>query len=668
LRIHQTLIHPLRTEVVMTMHALKKTVLIICCLLLVLIPGSSREGNRAQAAPSSGQLSIVFTHDLHSYFLPHAVFTGEDRPAGRGGYAKIAHLIQQQRALKGDRMLLVDAGDFSMGTLFHTTFMTEAAELRLMGEMGYDVTTFGNHDFDFHNDGLAAMLRAARSKGGRLPAIVASNVAFSGDVAERALKEAFRQYPVRDTIILERNGLRIGLFGLMGKDAADDAPFAKPLGFGDILTSARRVVEILENSEKADVIVCLSHSGTSAVKSHSEDERLARHVPEIDVIISGHTHTVLPRPILIGKTLIVSAGCYGEFLGVLDLRVERGRNVTATSYELMPVRADLPEDPRLAADILKFRQAVDRDYLASFGYRWDQVIAEADFHLEPLSSIYANPRETGLGNLITDSFRHAVERAEGRNHEYIHLAIDPLGLIRDSFRQGRITVADVFQVLSLGLGMDGVPGYPLVAAYITGSEMKDLLEVQTSVAPYKTDAYLQLSGVRMTYNPNRLPFDRVTDVQVRDAGGIYRPLRTGQLYRICMNSYTAKMVEFLQRASHGLIRLTPKNRDGRPIGDIHDARIDADPMKPGIQELKEWVALASYMNTFPDRDVNGVPNIPGRYRGPEGRITASPSWSPIRLIAGGNIVTWGALAAGVLLLCLLGLFIRMLRKRLTKTS
>ena len=646
----------------------KRTFLILLCLLLVLILGSSREDVRAQAAASAGQLTILFTHDLHSYLLPRAVLNEAGRPVPHGGYARLARLIEEQRALKGDRMLLVDAGDFSMGTLFHTTFMTEAAELRLMGEMGYDVTTFGNHDFDFHNDGLAAMLRVARSKGGRLPEIVSSNVVFSGDAAENALREAFAQYPVRDYIVLQRNGLRIGLFGLMGKDAADDAPFAKPLAFGDILTSARRVVEILKNREKVDVIVCLSHSGTSSVKKHSEDENLARNVPEIDVMISGHTHTVLPQPILIGKTLIVSAGCYGEFLGVLNLRVERGRNVTATSYELKPVTADLPEDARLAADILKFRQAVDRAYLAPFGYRWNQVVAEADFHLEPLSSLYARPRETGLGNLITDSFRHAVERAEGRNHEYVHLAIDPLGLIRDSFRQGMITVADVFQVLSLGLGMDGIPGYPLVAAYITGREMKDLLEVQTSVAPYKTDAYLQLSGVRMTYNPNRLPFDRVTDVQIRDADGTYRPPQAERLYRICMNSYTAKMVEFLQRASHGLIRLKPKGKDGRPLGELKNARIDADPKKPGIQELKEWIALASYMNTFPDRDVNGVPNIPEKYRGPEGRITAAPSWNPVRLIAGGSRVTWGILGAGVLFLILLGFFIRMLCRRFTKPS
>jgi len=268
--------------------------------------------------------------------------------------------------------------------------------------------------------------------------------------------------------------------------------------------------------------------------------------------------------------------------------------------------------------------------------------------------------------MITDAYRYAVEKAEGKNYEYIHLVIDPLGLIRDSFRLGRIAVADVFGVLSLGLGMDGVPGYPLVAVYITGDEMKDLLEVETSVAPHKTDAHFQLSGIKLTYNPHRLPFDRVTAVQVREADGSYRPLESGRLYRICMNSYTAKMVEFVRRASHGLIRLTPKDRTGRPVSDIKDARIDADPLRPGIQELKEWVALATCMKSFPDTDGNGVPNIPDQYRRPEGRITSAPSWNPVRLIAGGNRITYGALAAAILLLGLSGLLLWKIRKWLVR--
>lgn len=638
------------------MHAwCRKAGLILIAVLPVLMPGSLAGTSPAQDVPSGRPLTILFTHDLHSYFLPREILMQEGAPAVRGGYARLARLVEQQRALKGDGTLLVDAGDFSMGTLFHTTFMTEAAEIRLMGEMGYDVTTFGNHDFDFHKDGLAAMLNRARARGERLPEIVASNIVFSGDASENTLREAFRKYPVKDYTVLHRNGLRIGLFGLMGKDASDDAPFARPLSFSDPVAAARRVVDVLKNREKADVIVCLSHSGTWPVKKHSEDEILARAVPQIDVIISGHTHTVLAQPLVVGKTVIGAAGCYGEYLGVVDLVHEEGKGVTVTSYALIPVAAGLPEDPRLAADILKSKQAVDREYLAPFGYRHDQVVSESDFHMEPLSSIYAAPRETGLGNLIADAFRYAARVAEGKNHEHIHLVVDPLGLIRDSFRQGRITVADAFQVLSLGLGTDGVPGYPLVTAYITGREMKDLLEVHTSVATRKADAHLQLSGLRMAYNPHRLPFDRVTSVQVQEADGTYRPLDPGRLYRICMNSYTAEMVAFVQRASRGLIRLTPKDGTGRPLSDIRDARIDADPLKPGIQELKEWVALAAYLGSFPDTDGNGIPNIPKKYSGPEGRILPVPSWNPIRLVAGGNRVTWGILAAAILLLVLLGL-------------
>lgn len=550
-----------------------------------------------------------------------------------------------------------------MGTLFHTIFKTEAAELRLMREMGYDVVTFGNHDFDFRNDGLAAALHRAKQEGLPPPEIVAANIVFSGDNAEKALREAFLKYPVKDYMVLEKNGLRIGVFGLMGKDAADDAPFAGPLRFADSIATAKRVVETLKNQEQADIIVCLSHSGTRAVKKRSEDEMLARAAPQIDVIVSGHTHTVLKAPLLVGKTVIVSSGSYGEYLGVLDLAYEKDRGVKTLSYELKPVTHEIEEDTRIAVEIEKFKKIANHKYLAHFGYRYDEIIAESDFHFDSLASIYARPRETGLGNLITDAYRFAVKQAEGENYDYIHLVIDPLGLIRSSFRQGIITTADIFGVLSLGLGMDGHAGYPLVTAYITGDEIKDLLEVETSVAPRKTDAHLQISGVVMTYNPHRLLFDRVIDVQVRDADGVMRPLEPRGLYRICINYYTAMMVEFVQRASFGLIRVVPKDKAGRPLREWQDALVDADPSMPGVQELKEWVALAIYMRSFPDTDGNGIPNIPDSYRHAEGRIVVMPSWNPLHLITGGNIVTWGFLGVVTLATVLLFLLLTGIRKR-----
>jgi len=129
--------------------------------------------------------------------------------------------------------------------------------------------------------------------------------------------------------------------------------------------------------------------------------------------------------------------------------------------------------------------------------------------------------ETGLGDLVTDTFRFAVRQAEGKNYRYVHIAVTADGQIRDTFLTGGIVVADIFKVLSLGLGLDDRAGYPLLTIYMTGKEIKSMLEVQTSIAPIKHDAQLQVSGVRFTFNPHRIPFDRVVSVAVQDEDGVF---------------------------------------------------------------------------------------------------------------------------------------------------
>jgi 5'-nucleotidase/UDP-sugar diphosphatase len=642
------------------MRLFKKKALFASCLFLILM----LTGSWAKEGYADKKLVILFTHDLHSYFLPHRVSTGDGKQSEQGGYAKLAYLVREQQTLYGDKTLLIDAGDISMGTLFHTAFLDEASELRLMGEIGYDVVTFGNHDFDFHSDGLARMLQTAKSESKRLPILVGSNIVFSeGNAGDVSLKRAFKDYPVMEYAILEKNGVRIGLFGIMGKDAAEDTPFAAPLTFADPIISSKRMVDVLKNKEKVDVVICLSHSGTSAEKKHSEDEILAREVPQIDVIISGHTHTVLPQPIVIGKTIIVSSGCYGSYLGILTLDYSKQSRATLVSCHLKSVSNDTPDDERIATKISKFRNTVDQRYLMPFHYRSDQVIAESDFDMEALSYIYADPKETGLGNMITDAFRYAVEKVEDKNYDYIHLVIEPLGMIRDSFLKGKISTSDIFRVLSLGLGTDGVPGYPLVALYINGDEMKNLLEVETSVAPFKKDAHFQISGVTFTYNPHRLPFDRITSVSVKQANGEYQPLEPKRLYRVCMNYYTAKMVDFIRQSSYGILDIKPKDKEGRLITDFKMMIIDANPNLSGRQELKEWEALAAYLKTYPDTDGNGIPNIPDRYRGQEGRFFSDPSWNPLKLIASGNYITYGTLGVAILLIGILGFVIWRIRGR-----
>jgi 5'-nucleotidase/UDP-sugar diphosphatase len=631
------------------MNQFRKIALLICALtLLVMVTGSI-----ASPVGYNRDLMIVFTHDLHSYFLPHQVLTPEGNQVLQGGYGKLAYLIKGEQLFQRNKTLAVDAGDFSMGTLFHTSFLQEASELKLMGKMGYDVITFGNHDFDFHAGGLATMLQTAKSKKNRLPEIIASNIIFSKkDPADATLKKAFTDYPVKAYTVIEKNGIRIGLFAIMGNDASHDTPYAKPVKFADPVDTSRHMVDILKNQEKVDLIICLSHSGTSPAGNKSEDEFLAREVPQIDVIISGHTHTILPKPIRIGRTIIVSSGCYGEYLGMLKIIYSKGSDIKLVSYEVKSVTAGIPENKIVVDEIADYKKIVDRKFLAPRRLSFDQVIAKSDFNMETLYSAYQNPREMGLGNMITDAYRAAVKKVEGNNYEYISLALQPLGLIRDSFQKGKITVADVFKVLSLGLGTDGTAGYPLVAFYVSGKEMKDILEVHTSVAPLiKEDAYLQVSGVKFTYNPYRVVFDRVTSVSAQDEKGNYKPLDYSKLYRICANIYAAEMIKYIGDVSHGLLNIKPKDKNGRPLTDLKSAIIYVDKNSANPRELKEWEALTQYLRSFKDTDRKGIPNIPDKYKGPEGRYEAKPSLSPGKIIEGGNAITYGVLIIGFIFLC-----------------
>ncbi|MCX6561224.1 MAG: bifunctional UDP-sugar hydrolase/5'-nucleotidase [Candidatus Aminicenantes bacterium] len=633
-------------------------------LAVFLLSGFVAAEARAVPAQAERKLVILFTNDLHSIVLPR-VFLGEDgKRIERGGFARLASLIRRERDAAAGGTLVLDAGDFSMGTLFHTLFMTEAAELRLLGLMGFEASTLGNHEFDFGLDGLARCLQAAKAKGKDLPALVASNIGIEGAGPEaEAGRTAFRDYPVRDYIVLERGGLRVGIFGLFGTSAADDSPFAGPVKFLDAAAEARRVVEILRTKEKADLIIALSHVGTSDDPSDSEDEKLALAEPGIDILISAHTHTVMKVPRFAGRTIIVSAGWGGEYLGRLEAAVGGREGAKVVSYALLPVGPDVPEDPAVAAAAAGFKAMIEKDYLTDFPGGFGQVLAESAFDLESPEAMEASGVEAGMGDFLADALREAVRKAEGSSSPHIHAVIVPVGVVRGAFLAGPITVEDVFRVFSLGLGPDRQPGYPLLSLWLKGKELRHLVEVQASVVPMKSDAALQFSGLRFHYNPHRLAFDRVTDVSVLEPDGSYAPLDSGKLYRIVVDSYAGAMVDYVSKASYGLLKMQARDAEGRPLQDQLRAAVDADPAAPGLQELKGWKALAGVLKDLPDLDGDAIPDIPARYRKPEGRFGPVPSWSPLRILIGGGGLTYIVLAFLTLIVVLAVWIVRRLRRR-----
>lgn len=611
-------------------------------------------------------ITILFTHDMHDNLLPFQ--TREDgRVVTLGGYARLKSAIEEQKK-EDPEALLVDGGDFSMGTAFQTIFNTDAPELRMLGALGYDATTFGNHEFDYRPAGLAESLEAALASGDSLPVIVQSNMSYPADQSGKLtktlaeLKKATEDYGVKDYTVLERKGIRIGIFGLMGEEAASMAPMSE-VTFRDEVTEAKRVVKLLKEQEKVDFIVCLSHSGTSTESSASEDQILAKKVPQINAIISGHTHTKLAKPIVVGNTVIGSAEDYGKNLGVIKMKKNTDNQWSLDTYELVPITDSLPEDSTIAKKIEDFKKTVQDKYFSRFDLGFDEVIAKSKLPFQTPEEIVKLHQESTIGNLIGDAYIYAVKKAEGEQYVPITAAVVPCGTIRNTIFKGNITVADAFSISSLGIGADGLPGYPLISVYLTGRELKTICEVDASIAPIMPDAQLYITGLCYTFNPNRLIFNKVEKVSLMSLEGTEGKLEDNKLYRVVCNLYSAQMLSVVGKKSHGLMSLVPKAADGKAITD-YESNIIYDAAGQTKTELKEWYAVVQYLQSF-DKS-GGVPVIPASYEKTQGRKIVDHSKKFFNLVKNPNAIALTVYIGAPILLILVALFIRMTAKRMKK--
>lgn len=548
------------------------------------------------------QVDVVFTHDTHSHL--NSFRTVEDGASAQmGGFARIKTIIDEKKA-ESPEALVLDGGDFSMGTLFQTVFEEEASELRVMGMMGYDATTLGNHEFDYRSQGLANMLETAKDSGDPVPALLVCNVDWSEMNEERQLlKDAFGDYGMQDYMMVERDGVNIAILGVFGIDALACAPTCA-LEFQDPIEAVKETVAEIQENEDPDMIICLSHCGTSEIEGKSEDEELAQAVPELDLIISGHSHTLLEEPIVYGDTVIVSAGEYGSHVGEVSFTEKDNGRWTVSSYEIVPVDMSVPADEETQALIDSFEESIDSAYLAQFGLTADQVLCENDYTFSPLDDLYDVHTEHNLGDIISDAYVYSAEQV--LDGEEVDVAVVPSGTIRDTYVPGEITVTDVFNSFSLGIGPDGVPGYPLIKVYLTGEELKTAAEIDASVSDYMTSARLYCSGLNMTYNPNRIILNKVTDVYLEKDGG-RQELEDDKLYCVVADLYSGQMLSAVTDMSYGLLSLVPKHADGTPVEDFEDCII-----YDGDQELKAWVAIARYMQSF-EADGDGAAQMPEYY-------------------------------------------------------
>ena len=578
----------------------------------------------ATASTGTKKVDVMFLHDTHSHLNPFAtVEDGETQTLG--GFAKIKTLINQQKAENPDTLLL-DAGDFSMGTLVQVVYEEEASEIRMLGELGMDVTTLGNHEFDYKAKGLANMLNTAVASGEELPSLVVCNVDWDA-MEEKGLTEdqklleaAFENYDVEEYIVVEKGDVKIAITGVFGEDCLDCVPNC-PLVFENPVEAVKDTIEEIQEEENVDMIVCVSHSGTWEEDDKSEDEILAKSVPELDLIISGHTHTKLDEPIVHGDTYIVSTAEYGKYLGNLSMSQKSNGRWNMDSYELITVDTSIEADKATQEKVDGFMNMVDSKYLEKFGYTRNQVLCTNEIDFATSSDASALHTELNLGSIMADSYTYAVAKMSDSDPHPVDVAVVPAGVIRDSYAKGNITPENVFHSFSLGIGEDGIPGYPLISIYLTGAELKMAAEIDASISDLMTTARLYTDGLYWNYNPNRMILNKVTDVYLCDNDEKRVELEDDKLYRVVTDFYTSQMLGGVTDLSYGLLSIVPKFADGTPVERYEDAVI----MTTDGTELKAWAAIAEYMTSFEDTDGDGVGNVPAKYAKEEGRKVVEDS-------------------------------------------
>lgn len=261
-------------------------------------------------AKTKKQLVVLHTNDVHSCIMPLNENLDNKDIAGRGGFIRRVNMIKEQRALHPD-LLFFDSGDFSQGSGYYTLFKGDV-EIGLMNQMGYDAATIGNHEFDFGLDNMARIFSKANFS------IVCSNYDFTGTPCEGLVK---------DYITINRNGLKIGVFGLGAPLKGLVAnPNCEGVKFLDPAETAKKYVKLLRKQEKCDVVICLSHLGWEI--SDYPDQQFIREIDGCDLVLGGHTHTYMPTleyaPDKTGKMIPDDQnGKHGVFIGKLVLTFQK---------------------------------------------------------------------------------------------------------------------------------------------------------------------------------------------------------------------------------------------------------------------------------------------------------------------------------------------------------
>lgn len=453
------------------------------------------------------QLTILHTSEYHGTALPD-----ED---GMGGLAYQATAIHQIRA-REKNVLLLNSGDLLVGTLMSSVFRG-LPDISAMNLMRYDAVVVGNHELDF---GLTAFQNLRDLA--QFPFLSANLVKIEDPLPRSTPNSETLSLPTltQPWLVREFEGVTVAVLGLTTVEAREilDPAIAKQVIVLDVIPVARQIVQELK--QQADLIIALTHQDTV------DDVALAKAIPEIDVIVGGHTEgfdgmlTINPSTGDIPSTPVkelrnplnvyVKTHRLGKTLGKLDLTVENGKILTARC-ENIPIDSRTISPDKEVAHLLKFYS----DQLAD---KMDIVIGETLVDLNGERQ-WVRSQESNLGNFIADVVR---------NYTRTDISLINAGAIRASIKKGKITLGDLYRVFPF-------LGNTVVTLKVTGRDIQEALENSVSQIDRGAGRFLQVSGLTYTYDPKAPPGQRVLEVKVNGIS-----LISDQIYTISTTNYLAE--------------------------------------------------------------------------------------------------------------------------------
>lgn len=488
---------------------------------------SNQPVTRGEAALFLRRAATSLMGDYSSLSVMHY----NDTHANLKTAAKQVTAVKEHRAENPDALLL-HAGDVFSGTLYFNEFQG-MADLAIMKLMNYDAMTFGNHEFDLGSSPEGHKALKEFVEAASFP-FVSANVDFSEDglfdgLFQAKVSDAPEDGNIYTGIVKEVNGEKVGIFGLTTKETEDIASPGLVTFADEYLVEAQKMVDEFE-AMGVDKVVALTHIGYDDNPAVDNDQLLAAGVNGIDIIVGGHSHTTLAKPVVVNEdaepTVIVQAGQYGENLGTLDVLFDEKGVVVYHAGELIKV-ADKAEDAEAVTVLAPFKKTVDE-------VSEQEIEATATAELtnpragEDQNAPSVRKNETPLGNIITDGM---LAKAKTYNKNVV-MAFQNGGGIRAGINAGPITVGEVITVLPFG--------NTLATMDLTGAEIKAAFEISVGQYPRENGGFLHVAGAKVEFDSSKPEGERVVSISLVNEDKTLTKIDDATKYTIATNAFTAK--------------------------------------------------------------------------------------------------------------------------------